>query len=213
MIEFIFLHIPKTGGSSLLKILEQHYGQDNVYRVKRDECLTLNKEGKLLSSILPKNIKAIHGHFRYKEIEDIIKRDKPQLVTFLREPIARIISNFNWWKQTILSGQNKANIHRIDETFNKYIRNKETRNKISYFLEGSNLTQYSFIGFLENYNSDVKKLAKLLGWEIDTITHEKDSSHFIKKESIELTPLLKTKLTILNLKDIRLYYRCLSLNK
>lgn len=205
MVKFIFLHVPKTGGSSLLKILEQNYGKENVLKVKREDCLEANKKGILLSSTIPNHIEAIHGHFRYAEIEDIVHRDKPILVTFLREPKGRLISNYNWWKETIRRGNNEASKSRVNEPFTSYMRHRETRNKITHFLKGADLKQFHFIGFFENYEADLKRLANKMEWPIREVTHEKNSKQFINKEVIELNFFTRLLFKALNAEDEKLY--------
>ena len=84
----IFLHIPKTAGTSLMHLFAGQY--------PRGRCLFIySHQPEVLASSrrLVENVEAIFGHFSYgiHELLDV----EAQYVTFLRNPIDRVISYFN----------------------------------------------------------------------------------------------------------------------
>ena len=82
----IFLHIPKTAGSTLSKILQQHYS--------KAETVTLDLAGVAQFKSLPLEQRAqyrlVRGHF-YFGLHRFIPRPSTY-VTFLRHPIERAVS-------------------------------------------------------------------------------------------------------------------------
>ena len=204
MVELIFIHLPKTGGSSLLQLLYDQYGEAHVRHFERDECLELNARGVKISEVLSPEIRVIHGHFFFKEVKDIIKRDKPKLVTFMRDPVKRVISNYHWWMHTIEEDPDHSERHRINEPLEVYITRPDVRNKVSQFLEGSRLKKFTFIGFLESLDADAARLAKILKWQNIEVKHEKNSEGFKKKNQTVGLELEKT-IARLNRKDMKLF--------
>jgi len=84
----IFLHIPKTAGTSLMHLVAGQY--------PRGRCLFIySHQPEVLASSrrLVENVEAIFGHFSYG-IHELLDVDA-KYVTFLRNPIDRVISYFN----------------------------------------------------------------------------------------------------------------------
>lgn len=90
----IFLHIPKTAGSSLSKIIKQHYS--------KSETATLDKAGIARFKSLPAEQRAryrlIQGHL-YFGLHRFIPRASTY-VTFLRHPIERALSFYYYARTT-----------------------------------------------------------------------------------------------------------------
>ena len=87
----IFLHIPKTGGMSVTKILESCFDPD-TYPPHIANFQALKQVNDLFSKRL------ITGHYAY---QDIISLDFPHDVyymTWLRDPVERVVSHFYYLK-------------------------------------------------------------------------------------------------------------------
>ena len=203
-IELIFLHLPKTGGSSVLQALNQVYGTEAVQHFERDECMALIQKGKRIADVLFSTTKVIHGHFLFSEIEDLVERDDPKLVTFMRQPNERLISNYHWWKHTIEENPNHPVHYRRNETLEMYSSRVETQNKMSRFLMGAQLDQFFFIGFLERFERDIRELANRLNWPEVQIAHEKKRSED-KKSDADVEGRLMYEIEMRNQKDWELY--------
>ncbi len=209
MVELIFLHLPKTGGSSFLEVLKFAYGEEQVRHFERDECLDLKKRGQKISEVIGPEIKVIHGHIRFSEIKDIYKKQKPKLITFLREPIARVVSNYYWWKNSLKDKPSHPVYHRRHDSLSTYVESKITQNKMSYFLKGSSLKDFSYLGFLHTFEEDVAQIAQIFDWPVAPKFHEKKASSFLTKPREPLSDALVKKLRKLNRKDIALYEKAL----
>ncbi len=205
MVELIFLHLPKTGGSSILEVLKYVYGEEHVRHFERDECLELNERGVKISEVIGSETKVLHGHIRYKEVKDIVKRDKPKLVTFLREPVSRVISNYNWWKYEVGSNSNHPAYDRREESLEVYASRKEVWDKMTYFLKGSKLKQYTFVGLFEYFDQDLSRLEKILNWPPVPDFHEKDSRSFSGSKPKLIEEDLRRHISKFNKKDLSLY--------
>lgn len=82
----IFLHIPRTGGMSLRKMMDDHYGQENIGRAwwgnHAGGDLTEEQQNKL----------AWYGHFRFGLHEKINRH--VWYITIIRDPAIRFLSEY-----------------------------------------------------------------------------------------------------------------------
>ncbi len=212
-IELVFLHLPKTGGSSILKALYAVYGEAAVRHFERDECIALNHRGLRISDILGEEVKVIHGHFLYEEVDDLVRRDRPKLITFLRNPTDRLISNYQWWKHTLNSDPNHPEKRRVNEPIEIYACRPETQNKMSRFLKGSSIDDFFFIGFLESFAEDLASLGKLLNWPELPPFHEKNGAKIKGYEANKVGDASREQISALNKSDWSLYEKSLALKQ
>jgi len=93
-IELVSLHIPKTAGTSFRNILKEVYGSSHVARL--DIRRNIEVDGRIFKgSGLKKGVQVVHGHFSFRKLTDNF--DIPSgcpVVTWLREPAERVISNY-----------------------------------------------------------------------------------------------------------------------
>ncbi|WP_421752653.1 sulfotransferase family 2 domain-containing protein [Croceimicrobium sp.] len=82
--KIIFLHLPKTGGSTLVNILHQHYGLEQSALIAGDDKVAL-------ADAIQAGIPFIHGHFSAKLLKAAPNYYK---ATMLREASDRVISRY-----------------------------------------------------------------------------------------------------------------------
>jgi len=169
-IELVSLHIPKTAGTSFRNILREVYGKSHVVRLDIRRDIELN--GKVFSgSRLKTGIKVIHGHFSYQELIDHfnINKDIP-VVTWIREPAERVISNYFYLDHILKTKLHKEKksmniLSRMQKSILEYAAVEANRNRMSKFLDGIEVKELSFIGFTEHYEEDLQYLGNLLNWD------------------------------------------------
>lgn len=85
----VFIHIPKTAGQSLHWLFKQKVGENKVSPLFNNLYL------------LPANFSytydVIFGHTDYETVRLLVQRKEVKLVTFLRDPIKRLISLYKFW--------------------------------------------------------------------------------------------------------------------
>lgn len=87
----IFLHIPKTGGSTLHGIIHRQYRKGQWLSVKN------NRQAEAFGELSPDErdkIKVLKGHQAFGHHTKFRNPDKVAYITMLRDPIERIISNY-----------------------------------------------------------------------------------------------------------------------
>ena len=89
----IFLHVPKTAGTTLNRIIEKQYSPTRIYSIPGGwGSRWSTRKFKRLSTKRLSRLEAVKGHLHYG-----IHRGIPQAVTYmtmLREPVDRIISSY-----------------------------------------------------------------------------------------------------------------------
>ena len=214
-LELISLHIPKTAGTSFRKILEKQYGPALTRLDIRNGKLLV--DGKLFwGSSLPAKSKVIHGHFMYPALRQCLAegKEKPKMITWLRHPVERVISNYYYLAERMARELNEEEkglnlLMKMQKSLPEYAESDFARNRMSKFLEGTEPEDFFFIGLSERFESDVKELAALLGWKPGELPHVNKTGDY--REGID--PEILERIAALNEKDMELYERVIALRK
>lgn len=192
-------HLKKTAGTSLYQMLSTRFDNNEV--LEWNNHFYLNKE----------NIKLCGGHY---EIEDAVKINS-NLVTFLRNPIDRIISRYNYANshdtRELISAIDPDDLVISKYNFSEFAKSSSDSMLIhncnyfcksifgidysgaDIFMSDYDLTNYAsriidkfyFIGFVENFELDVKRLFNNLGLcEPVVLKHEKKIDDLYQTPSI-----------------------------
>lgn len=88
--QIYFLHIPRTGGGSLNRILEAQFTPEQIapMRLMQHLAKAVGDERDL------GKYSFVRGHFGHTILSYLPAR--PQVITMLREPVARTVSRFHW---------------------------------------------------------------------------------------------------------------------
>jgi len=186
--QFFFLHIPKTAGTSLRNIVEYQFLPRQInkpYDIKGVSEINQKKFDRF---------DLIRGHFVYSLVEKF--REKPYVITMLREPVARTISHLNhiikssdfWLHKKIPIS--KMSVHEIlnNELTQKLLCNHQLRLiACDYNLEtvenpmldsphliGTDilekgkeiLKKADYVGIAEQFDDSIKLLTKTFGWSV-----------------------------------------------
>jgi hypothetical protein len=220
MVELVSIHIPKTAGSSFFRILKQVYGKASVTRLN---TLNLTEDQIKEISLDPYNpnlTRVIHGHLKITQMEAIIKEFKPKVVTWLRDPVDRVISNYYFSMQRVREGKamdRKSGTRGF--SLLEYARVPENRNRASQLLDGGRLSDLFFIGIYEQYDKDLALLGDMLEWPAGMqIPHQKSGSAFLKDNDCatqftDITTEMREEIAILNSLDVTLYNKAKSIRK
>jgi len=172
---YIYLHIPKCAGTTIRNNLMSAFESDEVINLYRDRYMPFHISGydeakkhlTSLSSEQKNRIKLIFGHFVYYGIHELFDREC-RYITFLRHPLDRTISHYNWARTLFARGNvSEENVNIVfsqdtDLSFKTWFEKRETENisRDNYisgylldFLSGNRLG-------LDNFTEEDLKKAK-----------------------------------------------------
>ena len=92
----LFLHIPKTGGSSFLTVLGNVFGERRVRRLRGTEEMAPAHIDRILSDEI-QDIDCLAGHFPIHAFAKCLDTFRP--FTILRDPVDRVMSLFRFLKR------------------------------------------------------------------------------------------------------------------
>ncbi|MGG3888361.1 sulfotransferase family 2 domain-containing protein [Metabacillus fastidiosus] len=175
----IFVHIPKTAGSTLRSILKNQY-DPNVICFGNQQEMTSKLEN--FSEEEMEQIKCLHGHFHFGIHQHL--SDRPYTYyTMLRDPVEHVISEYYY---ILRKPNNQAHDKVKNMSFEEFIISEEfhdrTSNRQTFFISGGlkddldlalkNLNQYfSIVGITEMFDESIFFIGQELGWK--NITYKK----------------------------------------
>jgi len=197
---FVFVHVPKCGGITFIHNVNLIYPgqtfQDFSYKyyrrfgmVKTSELSYLHPEAGFCPE---KEYKMIYGHFSAEKWK---KLGLP-IVSIVRDPVERVISNYCVWKKV----GRKGYYRNIKEVWGIRRYAEYNSNFMSGQL-GEDLDSFLFIGIQEKYNKSIRKIGGLLG-----ITFPRDIGvHNKTPDRLEIRQEDKDYIESVNQKDRKLY--------
>ena len=211
-LRLISIHVEKTAGPSFYHELITQYGSEGVLRMDthQHDFPYFNQEAKIDLNTLA-NIEVLHGHFTKEDLKKFVSysEDQVQIISWIRDPAQRILSNYNHLstrlKEYVNSQKSPQLLEKMMRSFEEFIRADINQNRMSLYLEDYAKEELSFVGQVENYNSDLEKIATLLHWDLKKINFSRlnDSTKIKQEINAAEMQLIQS----LNERDYQLYER------
>ncbi|MBU2649752.1 MAG: sulfotransferase family 2 domain-containing protein [Bacteroidetes bacterium] len=219
MIELISIHIAKTGGRSFYEILKNEYGDKLDPRTRRIEYFPGRDFSKNLLESIPPHVTVIHGHLFYEHVREIHRRYDARIVTWLRDPVERVISNYFFLMRAIREApETHPQRRKAAYTLMEYAHDS-IPDKMSKYLRGIHLQELFFIGFQENYEQDLEQLTELLSWKkplikprINTGPEGTEEEDYPTRRK-DITGEMREQIREMNAGDVQLYELAKSIRK
>lgn len=149
----IYLHIPKTAGTSFRVSAEKFYGKANVLRDYGADSVETSAEiietyydGEDLTALRQRGLskKFLCGHFSLPRYRQVFP-DSP-VMTFFREPVKRVVSEFVHF----------TNHYDYTGSLEEFYCNTNFQNRQHRSLCGAKPTDLDFFGITEKYSASLK---------------------------------------------------------
>ncbi len=99
--QLIYIHVPKTGGQTMIPILQRHFSDSRSFMAYESPRLTLKeklKQYRDLDSDQKTSFELLCGHFPFGFHEYLPSGSPFAYLTVLRDPVKRVISHYNYVK-------------------------------------------------------------------------------------------------------------------
>ncbi|WP_088891886.1 sulfotransferase family 2 domain-containing protein [Leptolyngbya ohadii] len=195
-----FSHIPKTAGMTFRTIVEDQFDD-------REICpATLNAQVAKIPKDELKNYRLFRGHLGFINIPDLLPGKRVVNVTILREPIARVISHYDYIRRmpgdphyeavkdmTLAEFAQKLTAGKVGKNIQTYHVAKAMRFKLddltpeeTLTLAKESLDSFAFVGLVERFQDSLFLLSYILGWK--PILNSRKENAAKKKKSFDEIP-------------------------
>ncbi|TCK07258.1 sulfotransferase family 2 domain-containing protein [Marinobacterium mangrovicola] len=205
-----FVHIPKTAGTSFRKAAEEYFSFESVcYDYSLDSAETSDLVRKFIyeekdylglnTALSETEILFISGHVPAKKYVHLLGAS--QLVTFLRDPVQRVLSEYNHF----LRHKN------YEGDLPSFYRKPQFINRHSKMLHGLPIEALGFIGLTEDYDVSLSQLNALFGTAFQR--RKLNQGREAKDKAYEVPDDQLKEMQELNAVDIALYQKVVELYK
>jgi hypothetical protein len=162
MDKLLFVHIPKTAGTSLRLFLESQVG-GNVY----PDAQELAADGRIyqhwpLFVAKFRSARLVRGHLPYHQLITLYSH-KPFTMTVLRHPLRRAISELLHHKRLGTEGTKALSLDEMVLSHREYYKPQWHYLGATPDAALANLAQFDWVGVQEHFEGGLQQLTRLLG--------------------------------------------------
>lgn len=202
-VELISIHIPKTAGTSLTKILKQQYPDaiELLYHndLKKNEQMWKGFKIKLKH----RGISCIHGHV---PANNILRQYYPEakIITWMRDPIDRMISTYNFYKKMPIH-HNKVHEKFITKNWSLLDLAKVLGHETQSYFGDFKPEDFDFIGFTIHQQHSLEALSHLMNWQYTAANVYEN----VNPKKVAFSDDIKEQLSDILKEEIELYNKAL----
>jgi hypothetical protein len=224
---WIFLHIPKTAGTSITEELATHMAPYRNIFVDYEDVDTpfvdrlTDVVDRFIDELRHTEYRSCSGHLTYDLVARIrMAQPGAKVVTFLRNPVDRVISDYRYQCSSLHPGHDL--FHERFPTLDSYVESPESQNKMALMLTGTGLPpsaealiqhverEFAFVGLVEMYALSFSVMMTAFGHPgAEPRSHARKTPD-TPETQVEVSPELRARISALNALDSALYDRVLA---
>lgn len=169
--DLVFLHVPKTGGTAVRNALVRacrdrrvlyDYGAAEKRTSPVLRAALYGDDGEGDGTLLRRRLDdrrglLLLGHFHATKYWDAFHPES--FVTFLRDPIDRLISEYNHY----------AERGEVEIPIEDFVEKTRYARHVTYLFRGVDPAEFGFIGFTETFEDDLRALSAKLGRPLEAV--------------------------------------------
>lgn len=184
----IFLHIPKTAGTTLNRIIERHYNPFSIFTINPYRIKASTERLKRLPEARRRRLRVVRGHFAYGIHECLPQGGS--YVTLLRDPVARVLSAYHFILRRPLNPLHRKlkterlsvedcvrlfpQFQNLQCRFIAGLENPAINGERLLDIAKDNLTNsFSVVGICERFEESLILIAKAFGWEVSCYQNQR----------------------------------------
>lgn len=200
----VSIHIPKTAGSTLLRVLAERFGDrfQRAYQPPRPGLHRTESDG--WPDIA--DPACIHGHAIFDRFAWVTGVPDASFVVFLRDPLAGAVSLWRYKKRT---EPRSSSEEPFSMALDEYLLEEYNNNRYCQWIARSErrLEEFLLAGVVERFDESMEVLCHLLGWPAMNYGHENRSEGKEPAVSISVRKQFRTR----NAEDYALWQRAQTL--
>jgi hypothetical protein len=161
----LFIHIPKTAGTSFRSAAEARFGSNRVLRdygpesedtsrSVKEHVYELDQPGAISQALVQQEAVLLSGHFPLTKYRDVFRlRDTATLV---RNPVDQVVSHF----------QHQSRHYRYGGTLMDFARQSQYQNVQSHYVGMLDPSMIGLVGLTESYRAFLRILNSQWGWNL-----------------------------------------------
>lgn len=208
----ISIHIRKCAGTSLREALQDLYADRALFdygdEVGSSWPSSIEKRATRLAAAkadaqnLRDGFDLIHGHF-FRSKYDFLEGPK-QYVTFLRDPVERVLSNYFYLKRNPSRRNPDALIVNVlGFSLEEFASHVDNQNLQSQYLQAETLAGLDFVGLSERYAESIARLNRTL--DLDIRGEDATNTNPDARSDYDISAKTRALIENANLIDMQLY--------
>jgi hypothetical protein len=184
-------------GDGWLSTAGMYRGRPPVNPMGGAELRELDEEGRadLREYCRTHDVQCIHGHFELPFFVDVFPEGK--CITFLREPVERLISSYNHWHLTKPDAAQRT-------PFEEYLNLPKTRNMYEQHGLLESLDSLAYIGITEQFERSLRLLERMFP-DLGSLNVQRENVSTKKVSKADVTPEMRERIKELNQGDLEIY--------